>query len=213
MSADPVDVYGDELLDTASRARVRYDDGTTAPLDVSRWNGPVTAGDVSLLARCTAPTLDIGCGPGRLSRALMQAGVECVGVDVAPAAVALARSGGVRVLHASVYDRLLDDTTWSTVLLADGNIGIGGAPVQLLARAAALSRPGGQVLVELDPPGTGSRTVRVRLETRTGRRSRWFPWAHVDVQDAERLGAHAGLVVTDTWCSEDRWFARFGTAR
>jgi SAM-dependent methyltransferase len=39
----------------------------------------------------TAPALDFGCGVGRLTRALAQYFTECVGVDISPAMIALAR--------------------------------------------------------------------------------------------------------------------------
>ncbi len=63
---------------------------------------------------------------------------------------------------------------WRTVLLADGNIGIGGDPAALLRRVLALLGPGGRVLAEVDPPGTGARVEPLRL--RSGRTvGEWFP--------------------------------------
>jgi len=115
---------------------------------------------------------------------------------------------GDPVLHASVYDEVLDGTQWATVLLADGNIGIGGDPVALLARARALS-PQDLVLVELDPPQVPSSRVRVRvrIETVGGRVSSWFPWAHVSVRDTTTLARQAGLAVDELWTSAGRHFA------
>lgn len=40
------------------------------------------------------------------------------------------------------------------MLLADGNIGIGGDTVATLRRAAEMHAPGGGVIVEIDPPTT-----------------------------------------------------------
>ena len=74
------------------------------------------------------PVLDVGCGPGRLVLGLAQRGTVALGVDPAPAAVALARSRGAPVLQRSVFDPLPGQGRWRTVLLADGNIGIGGDP-------------------------------------------------------------------------------------
>ncbi len=212
-AASPVELYGEGLLLAAGEPRpatpaswLRYADGRVAALDIPTWSGPPAGADEALLGRCTGPVLDLGCGPGRLTRALVRRGVECLGVDVAPVAVALARTGGTPVLHASVYDEVLDGTQWATVLLADGNIGIGGDPVALLARARALS-PQGLVLVELDPPQVPSRRVRVRIETVGGRVSSWFPWAHVSVRDATTLAGKAGLAVDELWTSAGRHFA------
>lgn len=206
----PVELYG-EALRGASPARVRYADGRALPLDVPRWASVAAPGDDGLLARCGSATLDVGCGPGRLVRALLGAGIACTGVDVAPVAVELARTGGGQVLHASVHDALLDGTRWSTILLADGNIGIGGDPVTLLRRVRSLLAPGGRVLVELDPPATATARVQVRLES-DDRTSDWFPWAHVSVDDAAVVAGRAGLVPTETWEAAGRHFAALAAA-
>ncbi len=151
--------------------------------------------------------LDLGCGPGRLTRALAARGLDCLGVDVAPVAVALAGRDGTPVLHASAFDPVLDDTRWGTVLLADGNIGIGGDPAALLERCRALLLPAGRVLVEVDPPGTVTRTVNARIESSRGRRSRWFSWAHLGAADVEAVARAAGLAPVEVWQTGSRWFA------
>lgn len=206
----PVDVYGEDLLSAcAGRSEqtwLRDDEGGTVLLDLPRWTEPVDAADEQLLDACAGPTLDLGCGPGRLTRALVARHVDCLGVDVAPVAVALARSGGTPVLHASAFDAVLDDTRWATVLLADGNIGIGGDPVALLRRCRALLTDRGQVLVEVEPPAARTRTARVRIESTSGRTSRWFSWAHVSAPDAAEVAAQAGLTPVRSWQRSGRWF-------
>ncbi|MCW2606774.1 MAG: Methyltransferase type 11 [Frankiales bacterium] len=205
----PLELYGEALR--AGAARVRYADGVARPRDVQRYVAADAPGDAELLARCGSATLDVGCGPGRLARALLAAGVVCTGVDVAPVAVDLARARGAQVLHASVHDPVLDGTRWSTVLLADGNIGIGGDPVNLLRRAAALLAPEGHVVVELDPPSSPSRRVQVRLET-SGRASSWFPWAHVAADDVDAVALPAGLRALEAWEASGRHFVALGRA-
>ena len=208
----PLEVYGEDLL-TAVAGRsattwLRYEDGRSVLLDLPRWTQTADAADEVLLDRCVGPALDLGCGPGRLTRALVDRGLDCLGVDVAPVAVALARTGGTPVLHASAFDAVLDDTRWATVLLADGNIGIGGDPVALLRRCRALLRPGGAVVVELEPPDAPSRTGQVRVEAPDGRRSSWFAWARLSVRDASATALQSGLVATEVWCTAGRWFGR-----
>ena len=210
MTTTPLEIYGEGLLSTLVEGSeytswLRYADGRRILLDLPRWIAPASPADDLLLARCTGPTLDIGCGPGRLTRALVARGVACLGVDMAPEAVALASSGGMPILHASIYDKVLDDSRWATVLLADGNIGIGGDPVALLSRAAALCT--GPVLVEVDSPTTVTSRVQVRIETSTGRTSDWFPWAHVSAVDLPAVAAQAGLNVDSCWSADGRWFA------
>ncbi len=209
----PTDVYGQALH--GSDVRIRYADGATLPLDAPRWVRAELPGDDELLSRCGSATLDVGCGPGRLARALLAGGIACTGVDVAPAAVELARARGAQVLHASVHDPLLDATRWSTVLLADGNIGIGGDPVGLLRRARDLLSEDGHVVLELDPPTTSTRRVRVRLEAGTSASS-WFPWAHVSAADLDAVALGAGLQTVEAWSAVGRHFAvlaRAGAAR
>ena len=174
--------------------------------DLERWCGEVDAVDLTMLARADGPVLDVGCGPGRLVAELARRGRSALGVDVAAAAVLLTTSAGGAAIRRSVFDPLPGEGRWGAVLLADGNVGIGGDPVVLLRRCRALAQPGGRVLVELEAPGTGCTTVRTRLE-RAGEVTPWFDWAHVGVDAVARPAAAAGLRVQDTWSAGQRWFA------
>jgi SAM-dependent methyltransferase len=173
---------------------------------LGRWCGEVDAVDLALLARAEGPVLDVGCGPGRLVAELARRGRSALGVDVAAAAVRLTTSAGGAAVRRSVFDRLPGEGLWGAVLLADGNVGIGGDPVVLLRRCRALALPTGRVLVELEAPGTGCTTVRTRLE-RGADVTPWFDWAHVGVDAVTRPAAAAGLRLQDTWCAGSRWFA------
>src|SRR4051812_20039915 len=104
------------------------------PLDVARWLAPADAADDTVLDRGTGPVLDVGCGPGRLVSSLNQRGVAALGVDVAETAVALTRGQGLPALLRSVFSDLPGEGRWPTVLLFDGNVGIGGDPLRLLER-------------------------------------------------------------------------------
>jgi len=188
------------------RCWVRYADGRRRQLPVKRWAAAADAADLRLVRRCHGPTLDVGCGPGRLTAALTVRGVPALGIDVAPLAVRLTRESGAAAIRRSVFDRIPGEGRWTAVLLADGNVGIGGEPGRLLSRCAELITCDGSVLVELDPPGTTSRTVAVRLE-RGDARSAWFRWAHLDTDDLAGTAAEAGLAVHDRWTVASRWFA------
>ena len=182
------------------------EDGSRRVLPVATWTADDVPGDAGLLDRCRGASLDVGCGPGRLTVALGRRGLPALGVDIAPGAVRLARARGALVLARSVFARLPGQGRWQTALLADGNVGIGGDPEALLARLGTLLAPGGRVLAELDPPGSPSRTVRVRVG-HGGRLSDWFPWAHVAADDAGRLAGAAALELTEQWEEAGRWFA------
>lgn len=174
------------------QAELVRSDGGTAHLDVDRWRGAAAGEDRWLLERCHGATIDLGCGPGRLVEALAARGIEALGVDVAVEAVAQCVGRGVPALHADVLAPLPGEGTWAHVLLADGNLGIGGDPAALLGRAAALAAPGGTVLVELDPvePGLwrGEARVRSRHDTTPP-----FPWACAGAAALPGLAAGAGL--------------------
>lgn len=109
------------------------------------------------------------------------------------------------VLHRSVFDRLPGTGRWGTVLLLDGNLGIGGDPVALLIRSAELLAPDGVVVAELDPPGTPAAPTTARLEV-AGAPGPWFAWDRVPAERAAPLAALAGLAVTETWEADGRWF-------
>ena len=197
------------LIDTA---------GERAELPVHRWHGPAEPAARELIDRCVGPTLDIGCGPGRLTTELAHRGVVSFGIDTSATAVRLTRGRGGRALRLSVYDRLPAEGRWSHVLLADGNIGIGGDPVALLRRCADLLRPGGTILVELDP-GADVWRGRARVVPdglRTGPAAGGdahtgygpsFPWARLGAGAIDRLAVSVGLTVRAAFCRDGRWFA------
>jgi SAM-dependent methyltransferase len=185
---------------------MRADHGEVLPLDPDRWHADPDHREQQLLAGLTPPVLDVGCGPGRVVAALGRRGIPALGVDPAPAAVALARRRGATVLQRSVFDRLPGEGRWATVVLLDGNVGIGGDAVRLLSRCAALIAPAGRIVVEVEPPGRGWRTGRVRLE-RDGERSPWFTWAVVGADAIAEVAGEAGLELVRVERSGGRWFA------
>jgi SAM-dependent methyltransferase len=187
--------------------RVRHDDGRSADLPLAAWAGPQRPGDLGLLARCLGPTVDLGCGPGRLTTLLTAHGVPVLGVDIAPYAVQLTRSRGGLALRRDLFEPLPGEGRWHHVLLADGNVGIGGDPRQLLRRCAELLRPGGSLLCETDQPGTALRLTRARLEPPAGSASEWFPWAHVGPEPVAAMAGAAGLTWAGEWTDHGRWFA------
>ena len=109
-------------------------------------------------------------------------------------------------LHRDLFGPLPGEGRWRHVLLADGNVGIGGDPLALLRRCARLLHPYGELLCETDPPGTGLRRSRARLEPPAGPASAWFPWAHLDPAALTATAAAAGLLCVTGWSEHGRWF-------
>ncbi|WP_436777289.1 SAM-dependent methyltransferase [Yinghuangia sp. YIM S09857] len=198
----------EHALRTRGPLYLRRADGRRHPLDVARWAaGPDTA-DRTMLARCSGPTLDIGCGPGRLVAELVRRGVPALGIDLAAAAVRLTVASGGAALRRSVFDPLPGECRWGTALLADGNIGIGGDPAALLTRTAVLLRTGGRLIVETEPedPYVHERFA-ARVEDADGRAGAPFRWARVGVRALEAMAPACGFRLRDTWTANGRSFA------
>jgi SAM-dependent methyltransferase len=191
---------------TDAHCRLHLEDGAWRPLPLARWLGPVTAAEATLLDHARGPVLDVGCGPGRLVDALARRGVLALGIDESPDAVALARRRGAPALAQSIFGPVPSAGLWGSALLLDGNLGIGGDPVALLARLAALLRPGGTVLAEVDPPGWPTRRVRARLEDDADATA-WFPWAVVGLDGLPAVAGGAGLRLRAAWGAAGRFFA------
>ncbi|MFI6940762.1 class I SAM-dependent methyltransferase [Streptomyces sp. NPDC050418] len=188
---------------------LRKADGWLLPLDVERWCARPDAADHSVLARCgPGPVLDIGCGPGRLVAELAALGHPALGIDISPAAVARTLASGGSALRRSVFDPLPREGSWSTALLIDGNIGIGGDPEALLTRTAALLAPYGVLIAETAPVDVDER-VRVRMtDASAAVTSPDFPWARVGTTALRAYAARCGLTMTETWSAHGRTFAR-----
>ena len=104
------------------------DAGERTVLALGRWSAHATEAEIDLLSALHPPVLDLGCGPGRLVAALSARGTAVLGVDASPAAVDLTRATGGTALCRSVFDPLPGEGRWRSVLLVDGNVGIGGTP-------------------------------------------------------------------------------------
>ncbi|MFF7161906.1 class I SAM-dependent methyltransferase [Streptomyces sp. NPDC008086] len=194
-TADP---YAAALRSGQGPLFLRRADGWLLPLEVERWCARADAVDREVLDRCEGTVLDVGCGPGRLVAELAARGRAVLGIDVSAAAVDRTVRLGGPALRRSVFEPLPGEARWGTVLLMDGNVGIGGDPRALLDRVTALLRPGGLLIAETASVDVDERAqVQVVGLTATGGADAHFPWA--------RLGTRALLRYARGWESIGQW--------
>ncbi len=176
--------------------------GAQIVLDLARFTAPPGPADIGVLARCEGPTLDIGCGPGRLAAALAQRGIPALGVDISGVALLLARAAGATALRRSVFDRLPGEGRWHHALLIDGNIGIGGDPSALLRRVRQLLHPAhGELLVE-----TEAADIHELHRVRVGDAGPEFGWARIGAPALTALATSMEYRVRGVWYVGGRCF-------
>jgi SAM-dependent methyltransferase len=182
-------------------------DGREVTLNLARWLAPADPVDDTVLSRSVGPVLDVGCGPGRLIRALSERGIPSLGVDIAETAVSLTRSRGVPALLRNVFAQIPGEGRWPTVLLMDGNVGIGGDPRELLARIAGLLAADGQVIVEIDPDPKLDMISTVRFVVEGKPVGPSFEWAEIGLDVLHQHAERSGLYLTEAWSAGGRTFA------
>jgi SAM-dependent methyltransferase len=194
------------------RCWIRHGDGQLRILPVCRWLGGLAADegfDSTVIGLCDGPTIELGCGPGRLVAMLVRRGIPALGIDQSPTAVAMAWRQGAPALCGDLFAPLPATGCWQRVLLADGTIGLGGDPVRLLTRAADLLAPRGCCVAEFELTANGVRSGWVRLESGDAV-GPWFRWAWVGIDAATALAEQAGLTVTSVHTVGQRVLASLG---
>jgi SAM-dependent methyltransferase len=204
--------YARALRDS-EKLYLRSTDGRGEAMDVARWSARADLTDLTLLASVTGPLLDVGCGPGRMVRAARELGISALGIDVSPAAVTLARSEGIRVVEGSIFDRVPMEGEWQTVLLVDGNVGIGGDVEELIARCVELISPEGEIVIEVNSDPLHHRTYTATVVDDRGGESAAFPWAEIGILRLVRIAALKGLGLRQSWELGGRHFCRLALVR
>jgi hypothetical protein len=142
--------------------------------------------DEAVTQMCTGPAIELGCGPRRLVAKLIRRGIPALGIDRSAKAIRPAGRGGAPALLGDVVEPSPASGwgyspaergphplvgacpqpgmgLWRTVLLVDGNVGLGGDPRRILARAAELLSRGGLCVAEFDTEVIGVRLIGGRI--------------------------------------------------
>ncbi|WP_443053400.1 class I SAM-dependent methyltransferase [Streptomyces sp. NBC_00285] len=213
-AADP---YSEALVTGRGPLFLRRADGWLLPLEVERWCARADAVDMDVLEHCEGAVLDVGCGPGRLVAELAARGRRVLGVDVSEAAVARTVRLGGQALQRSVFEPLPAEGRWDTVLLIDGNIGIGGDPTALLRRMSQLLSQKGLLIAETVPDSEVDERVTVHVVSITagahGTAGPPFPWARLGTSALLRLATRAGWRPERQWTSGGRSFVALRNRR
>jgi SAM-dependent methyltransferase len=172
-------------------------------LSLDDWSHPADEVDRAMLDLCVGSTLDVGCGPGRLTEELAARGHVTMGIDLTCQAVGQAAARGVAALHRDVFDPIPGEGRWMTALLADGNVGIGGDPVSLLDRVRRLIDPRGRIVAEVAPAEVPAFNGIATL-SQGGEVMRSFGWSVVGLDGIDAAARAAGLVTREIHRFGDR---------
>src|ERR1700712_1249840 len=170
-AADSRVLYLEEIRDDQSTS--------SSSMDFARWNAAADRVDIALLGSVRGPVLDVGCGPARMVRAAVAMRLGVLGPGGSSPPLRLGRAAGLPMHEGSIFEPLPDEGQWHTVLLVDGNVGIGGDVSRLLQRCAQLISFDGEVVLELDSDPARDHTYTGRLVDIHGAYSESFPWAEV----------------------------------
>lgn len=210
------DVYGALLADALAGRRatevVERSDGFVMTFDSMYLLAPFEAwedaNERAAMRFVRGHVLDVGCGGGRVCLYLQERGLNVVGIDSSPGAIACCRERGVRDVRWGTIESLdLDDGSFDTIVMLGQNFGMfrsASYARRLLRRFARLTTARGRIVAEtFDPHGPGDPTQVRYLEQNVARgrmpgqqrvRERygplstgWFDWLQVSREELTEL--------------------------
>jgi len=224
MSMAPLDLFGQGRREPYARALTdgsgtltlrpdtEHDAAAPVTFDVSSWCEEASPLEHSLLRQLQGPLLDVGCGPGRLLAAAQGMGLIALGIDTSAEAVHRARSRGARALEQSIFAPVPQAGLWQSLVLLDGNIGIGGSITSLLRRCRQLIAPHGTLLVEVETDADLDTDYAAVLEDANGNQSEPFRWARTGIAGLESRALRSGWTVMSVQHLQGRVFCRLSPA-
>ena len=163
--------------------------------------------------------LDVGCNAGRHALYLQQQGLDVLGVDVSPLAIAVAKERGLNAEVLSIDELSAELGMFDTILMLGNNFGLFGSASKarrLLRRFKAFTRPGATLIAESlnvyetkDPDHLaylaanrerGRMSGQIRMRARYKRLvTPWFDYLMVSPEEMETLVDGTGWRVTNQY--------------
>jgi SAM-dependent methyltransferase len=177
--------------------------------------------------RAAGRVLDIGCGAGRHAVVLAAQGIEVVGLDTSPGAVAISRERGVAAQLGSVTQPNESLGRFDTFLMLGNNLGLLGSAKQaheVLTNLARLAQPGARLYgTNTDPhkievPAEkayqdrnrqqGRMPGQTRLRIRTDQMATdWFDYLFLSPSELAELTTGTGWTLADVTTSDMHFLA------
>ena len=142
--------HGAKAFEIIERSDGRFEisGGPAVYLDVDRWG----AHELAALEHAHGRVLDIGCNAGRHALYLQQRGLDVLGVDISPLAIAVAKERGLANAEVLSIEELSAELgAFDTILMLGNNFGLFGSASKarrLLKRFRTLTRSGATLIVE-----------------------------------------------------------------
>ena len=155
-----------------------------------------------MLDLCVGPTLDVGCGPGRMTQLLAERGDIVLGIDVVPEAIWQTRDRGVAAILRDVFEDVPAEGRWQTCCSPMATSASAATPCGCCAGSRSCSAPvaaSSPTSRRPAPDCTRGRATNSRRPT-----SEPFPWSVVGADAIGELVA-AGALHGETLDVGDRW--------
>jgi 2-polyprenyl-3-methyl-5-hydroxy-6-metoxy-1,4-benzoquinol methylase len=161
----------------------------------------------AVLDRDPQTVLDIGCGEGWLTRALVERGVHATGVDAVPALIEEAQRQGIGDFRVASYEDIAAGKLQMRVDVAVANFALLGkeSVERLLASMPGLLTPGGAVIIQTLHPAVATGDGPYQDGWRAGSWAGFSesfsdpaPWYFRTLESWRSLLAHSGFRLVET---------------
>ena len=225
-----MDVFGKQLYDQYGgllpddfREVGERDDGNIQVYDHPRWYFTTLDEWYPHLRKAMAyvrgRTLDVGCGAGRVSLHLQNAGIDVIGIDHSPLAVQICRERGIDDARVCSVTQVSAGRLgkFDSILMTGNNFGLLANPQRarrLLRRFHGMTTNQGRIIAETTDPYATDDPVHLAYQERNRARGRmsgqyrhreryrnlkgsWFDWLFVSRDEMQEIVSGTGWTVRE----------------